>query len=358
MFIVKNDIRIASKSLEGGDSGGTLRPNSQQNLATYFDEWASIAEVNGMQNFWLPEALTEVAKNSDNLFYVILGITVFFFILVEFLLAVFLVRYRRKWATKDGLNLHGNHRLEIIWTAIPALILVILGVYSTQMTYAIQKTPTDVVVINVYGQKWSWEYEYPGGLKKTNDLRLPEGKDVLFKISSKDVIHSFWIPEFRLKQDAVPGRETSFSVKVEKGSKDLRVICAEYCGTAHSMMVNKITVMKPEDFDAWVKSGGKEPGGTAGGAKDGKTVAQENGCLNCHSIDGGQGAGPTWKGLYGSDRKLTDGSTVKADDAYLKDSIYKPGDHVVEGFNNIMQPYSSMSEEDATALVDYIKTLK
>ncbi len=312
-----------------------------------------------MQHFWLPDALTEVAKNSDTLFYVILGITLFFFVLVEFLLAVFLVRYRRKWAAKDGVNLHGNHRLEILWTVIPALILVVLGVYSTQMTYAIQKTPSDVVVIKVHGQKWSWEYEYPGGFTKTNDLRLPEGKDVLFKITSKDVIHSFWIPQFRLKQDAVPGRETEYTVKVEKGdTSNLRVVCAEYCGTAHAMMVNKITVMKPEAFDAWVKSGGKEPGGTAGGAKDGKTIAQENGCLNCHSIDGGQGVGPTWKGLYGSDRKFSDGSTAKADDAYIKQSIFKPGDKVVEGFSNVMQPFSSLSEEDATALVEYIKTLK
>ncbi|MGC5327904.1 cytochrome c oxidase subunit II [Brevibacillus sp. SYSU BS000544] len=312
-----------------------------------------------MQHFWLPEALTQVAKDSDSLFYIILAITLFFFVLVELLLAVFLVRYRRKWAAKEGLNLHGNHRLEIIWTAIPALILVVLGVYSTQMTYAIQKTPSDVVVINVTGQKWSWEYEYPGGFKKTNDLRLPEGKDVLFKITSKDVIHSFWIPEFRMKQDAVPGRETQYSVKVEGQSKNenLRVVCAEYCGTAHTMMVNKITIMKADEFDAWVKSGGKA-GASTGGALDGKTVAQENGCLNCHSVDGGQGVGPTWKGLAGSDRKLADGSTVKADDAYLTESIFKPGDKLAEGYGNVMQPYSSMSEEEAKALVEFIKTLK
>ncbi len=311
-----------------------------------------------MQAFWLPEALTEAAKHMDSLFYVILVITVLFFVLVEVLLAVFLVRYRRKWAGKEGANIHGNHKLETIWTIIPALILVVIGIYSTQMTYAIQQTPADVVAINVHGQKWSWEFEYPGGFKKTNDLRLPAGKNVLFKISSKDVIHSFWIPEFRIKQDAVPGRETQFPVKVDaKSGQTLRVICAEYCGTAHAMMTSKITIMDPKAFDAWVKSGGKEGDDTAAGT-DGQAIAKENGCLNCHSIDGNQGVGPTWKGLYGSERTFTDGSTAKADETYLADSIRKPGEKVVQGFNNVMQPFDSLSDEQVQALVTYIKSLK
>jgi cytochrome c oxidase subunit II len=306
--------------------------------------------------FGMPDALTHGASDIDGLFGLVFWITLAVFVLVEVLLVVFLLRFKRKAPGKEGKNIHGNTKAEVIWTLIPAIILVVLGIYSSGMVYAIQQPPADVYEIKVTGMKWAWQFEYPNGAVSNGDLRLPEGKNVLFKITSKDVIHSFWIPEFRMKQDAVPGRETRYWVKAADVAKvdqkyTKHVICAEYCGNAHSKMLADFTIMNDADFDKWVAEEKVRK------KTDGPSVALANGCTSCHSTDGSKGAGPTWKGTWGTDRTLVNGQKVKVDENYIKESITTPGAKVAEGFQNMM-PAFQLDDDQVKGLVEYFKELK
>jgi cytochrome c oxidase subunit II len=313
-------------------------------------------------NVWLPTPLTDTAKSTDTLFYIITGVTIFFFILVEFLLILFLIRYRRRRADQQGAAVHGNTKLEILWSLIPALILVFLGISSTKLVYAIQTPPADVEEIDVIGHKWYWEFKYPNGVDTVGDLRIPAGKNVLFKITSDDVIHSFYIPDFRLKQDAVPGRLTQFHANVDENHLGTyTVYCAEYCGTSHSQMLAQLKVVSDSEYQAWLadqKQKQAEEAKAAGNPDSGKQLVAQFGCLSCHSVDGGASAGPTWKGLFGSDVQLTDGSTVKADEAYLTESIKKPDAKIVKGFGNNMPSFANLNDKQVKDIVAYIKTLK
>ncbi|MGZ4110989.1 MAG: cytochrome c oxidase subunit II [Tumebacillaceae bacterium] len=309
--------------------------------------------------FWLPDAVTQNAKNIDGLFGVIFVVALIVFILVEGMLVVFLLRYRRKRRDQQGLAIHGSTKAEVIWTVIPAIILVGLGIYSSGMVYSFQQPPADTYTIKVTGMKWSWSFEYPNGAKSYGDLRIPSDKKVLFEITSKDVIHSFWIPEMRIKQDAVPGRQTRFwidpTVTVDPGqgkTYEKHIICAEYCGQNHSKMDADLTIMNGGDFDKWVAEQKVKP------VVDANAVIQANGCASCHSVDGSPSVGPTWKGLADSDVVLANGQKVKADANYLKESITQPGAKVVQGFNNMMSPYDQLSPEALDNVVKYIQGLK
>jgi cytochrome c oxidase subunit 2 len=318
-----------------------------------------ISQIGGGQvgtNFFLPDALTSTAKEIDGLFALIFWISLVVFILVETLLVIFLIRYKRKHPDKQGLAVHGNNKAEVIWTLIPALILVGIGIYSSGMVYAIQDPPADVYEIKVTGMKWAWEFEYPNGAKSFNDLRIPEGKNVLFKIYSKDIIHSFWIPEFRIKQDAVPGRETRFWVKAESLSNvdnkyEKRVVCAEYCGNQHSNMLADMQLMPADEFEKWVAAELTRP------KTDAQYVIQSNGCTSCHTIDGGKSAGPTWKGLFGKTQKVN-GQDVAVDEKYLEEAITNPDAKVPDGFQKGMMPAFQLEPEALKNVVEYIKSLK
>ncbi|WP_051331098.1 cytochrome c oxidase subunit II [Aneurinibacillus terranovensis] len=311
---------------------------------------------------WLfPPAINNMAKSVDSLFVVVSWVAVFIFILVEMLLFIFLLRYRRRRADKQGIALHGNTKMEIIWTLIPALILVVIGVLGSRVTYAIQTPPKDTYTITVTGYKWRWDFQYPEGFKTSGDVAIPAGKNVLFKITSGDVIHSFWIPAMRIKQDAVPGRQTQiWSGPVQPGDQPYVIRCAEYCGTMHSMMTAKLHVLNDKDFTQFVKSGGtKVPGfaGASGPGGAGKLLVQQKGCLNCHAIDQTKIVGPGWGGMYGKDRKLADGSTVMYDENYIVESIMKPGAKIAAGFPPAMPP-QQVTEQQAKQIAEYIKTLK
>ncbi|MFC4767056.1 cytochrome c oxidase subunit II [Effusibacillus consociatus] len=309
-----------------------------------------------MPTNWLPESVTNMAQQVDSLFVLIFGIALVVFILVEFLLILFMVKYKRSKKNQEGLAVHGNTKLEIIWTLVPAVILVGLGIYSTQMTYDIQKaSAADAYVIEVVGRKWSWEFKYPNGASTINEFMIPEGKNVVLKVTSADVIHSFWLPAARIKQDAVPGRETLIPLeKMTAGTYP--VICAEYCGTAHTKMLATLTIGTEQQFDKFLVDAKKA---SEEGPQAGKKLAMQN-CLSCHATDDTtKTAGPSWKGLYGSDRKLQGGTTVKADEAYLKESILNPGAKIPEGYSNGMPPFQGkLDEKQINSIIEYIKTLK
>jgi cytochrome c oxidase subunit 2 len=209
--------------------------------------------------------------------------------------------------------------------------------------------------------QWGWKFDYPTyGVSGATDLYMPVNKQVVFKMESLDVIHSFFVPEFRMKQDVVPGRETELRVTpIEIG--DYKVRCAELCGASHAYMLAPVHVVSQADFDAWIQgqltaatqavTSGPDPA-------RGQQLAQANGCLACHSTDGSKIVGPTWKGLFNSQVNLSDGTTVTADEAYLQESIHDPNAKVVAGFEPNVMPQFSLSDAQVADLVAFIKTLK
>lgn len=265
---------------------------------------------------------------------------------------------RRKGETGDGEHMEGNTTLEITWTVIPLFVVIVfayLGAYTLGETRAVDP---NAMVINVTAHQWDWTFDYPEGFS-SNELHLPINKQVVLKMQSQDVIHSFWVPEFRIKQDVVPGRITEYRITpILLGSYKVR--CAELCGLRHSYMERPVIVSSQADYDAWVKqqAAAAAAAAAAGGPANGKLLVAKNGCLGCHSLDGSTLVGPTWQGLFGSQVKLSNGQTVTADEAYLTESIANPSAKVVAGFPDGIMPKFNLTDKEISDIVAYIETLK
>jgi cytochrome c oxidase subunit II len=269
---------------------------------------------------------------------------------------------RRKGETGDGEHMEGNTTLEITWTVIPLFIVLAfayLGAYNLGET---RRLNPDAMEINVTAQQFAFSFEYPtfGGFV-SDELYLPVNRQVVLKMTSRDVIHSFWVPEFRIKQDIVPGRVTEYRITPTLLTEEqpYRVICAELCGASHAYMVANVRVVPQEDFDAWVAVRQEEAEAAAQTPEGrGEIMAVQNGCLGCHTVDGSAGTGPTWFNLYGEQVQLADGSTVIADDAYIQESILDPQAKIVAGFESILMPAYDFTDEQIADIIAYIETLK
>jgi cytochrome c oxidase subunit 2 len=233
------------------------------------------------------------------------------------------------------------------------------GIWGAGHLSEITASQSDDLTVRVTGFQYGWSFEYPDYGVTSSDLYLPVGRQIHFEITSRDVIHSFWVPEFRIKQDAVPGQWTTLLVTPSEVG-DFRIRCAELCGYAHSAMYAPVVVVEPDEFEAWIAGQEIEakPPDEMTLAEKGEALVQEQGCQGCHSIDGSVQVGPTWLGLYGSERNLDDGSTVVADETYLRTSILEPNAQLVSGFAGIMPAYQGvLSDEDVDAIIEYIKSL-
>jgi cytochrome c oxidase subunit 2 len=307
----------------------------------------------------VPELASAEGALVDTLFGWQLYVIAFFFSLIVVLVLYSVVAFRRRPGdVGDGAYIKGNMPLEIAWTLIPLGIVMVFGVFSAKdLSKMMAHDPTELVV-EVTGFQFGWRFHYPESGVTSSDLYLPRGRKVLFRITSTDVIHSFWVPEFRMKQDAVPGRWTELRVTpTEVGNYQIR--CAELCGYAHAAMYAPVAVVEPADFENWLAGQAVEiPAQDLTLAEQGAKLAEIQGCLSCHSVDGSSLVGPTWLGLFGSERSLEDGSTVVADDAYLRRSILEPEAQVVAGYPKIMPAaYGLLPVEDIDAIVEYIKSL-
>jgi cytochrome c oxidase subunit 2 len=281
----------------------------------------------------------------------------FLFALIVVPIVYSLIVFRRKKGeTGDGEHMEGNTALEITWTVIPLFVVIAfayMGAYSLGET---RRVDPNAMTIKVSAFQWAWKFEYPDSGVVSQELYLPVNKQVVLKMESSDVIHSFWVPEFRIKQDVVPGRVTEYRITPTLiGSYKVR--CAELCGTSHAYMENPVIVVSQSDFDAWIKQ--QQAAAAANQTPEGKgqALVAANGCAACHSINGAEGVGPTWQGLFGSKVELEDGSVVTADETYLTESIKNPAAQVVKGFAPAMPVYPFTDEEIAN-IVAYIKTLK
>lgn len=308
----------------------------------------------------VPPLASAEGQSVDLMFRVQLYIIAFVFSLIMVFMVYSVIVFRRRPGdTSEGPNVKSNTALEITWTVVPMLVVMSMGIWGAGQLSEITARAPDELVVEVTGFQFGWRFDYPEYGVSSNELFLPLGRQVLFRITSTDVIHSFWVPEFRIKQDAVPGRWTDLRVTpIEVG--DFRIRCAELCGYAHSAMYAPVVVVEAEDFEAWIAGQEVEmpPPAEMAPGELGSRLAEEQGCLSCHSLDGTDLVGPSWLGLYGSQRQLEDGSTAAVDEQYLRTSILEPQSQVVAGYPNVMPAaYSFLSDEELDAIVEYIKSL-
>lgn len=312
----------------------------------------------------MPVSASLQAQPIDWLFDLEIKMIAFFFAVVMVPLVYSLVVFRRQDGDEtDGPHIEGHTNLEITWTAIPLVIVIALGIIGADNLRQVRAVDPQALEVGVIGFQWGWRFEYPQGFS-SNKLYLPENKQVALKMQSQDVLHSFWVPEFRVKQDLVPGRIEEYRITPTRIG-EYKVRCAEICGTSHAYMEAPVIVISQADYDVWVKEqtaiAEAEALASAGkpDAKRGEKLYTESACKTCHSLDGSKGTGPTWKGLYGSQVKLADGTDLLADDAYLSESIRQPGAKTVEGFlAGAMPSFSYLKDGQIADLIEFMKTLK
>jgi cytochrome c oxidase subunit 2 len=302
-----------------------------------------------------PEQASSNARKLDALMLFEVGVLVFFTTLICVLILVFCVRFRRG-ARVDRSNppTHGK-LMETSWIVIPLMISSVMFIWGTRLFYELYQPPPDAAEISVVGKQWMWYLQHPQGRSETNELHVPLGRAVKLNMTSQDVIHSFFIPAMRIKQDVLPGRYTSLWFQPTKvGKYDL--FCAEYCGTNHSIMTGYVHVMEPADYERWLSAEGVGPSQ----ADDGERLFVQHHCAGCHR--GSQTVhAPRLEGVYGKPVPIQKGSDVyfvTADDRYVRDSILTPKSEVVAGFEPLMPSYKDqISEPDLLKIIAYIKSI-
>jgi len=286
----------------------------------------------------------------------------FWFVLCNAVLVYLMLKYRRKGKDDVGAPIKGNHMLEVTWTVIPTIIVILIFIYGINVWTDMRTMPDDseAYVVDVRGQKWSWSFKYPDGRTTAQDLYVPVGQKVKLRMNSNDVLHSFFIPEFRVKEDVVPSMFTYLWFEAKKPGS-YHVFCTEYCGEQHSGMLGKVHVLDADTWERFEKNLPLDP-------KDkpltpleaGEQLYVKRGCQGCHSADGSQVIGPTFKGLYNREGQFQSGETYVADDNYIMESIKYPNRHIVAGFPANQMPSfdGQLSEDDIANIIEYIKTLQ
>jgi cytochrome c oxidase subunit 2 len=307
----------------------------------------------------MPQVASEEGRLVDSLFDLQLWIISFIFSLILAIVLYSVVVFRRKPDEPDaeGAYIKGNTGLEVAWTAIPLVVVIVVATIGARGLADIISADDDELVVEVTGFQFGWRFDYPDYGITSNTLNLPKDRQVLLQLRSLDVIHSFWVPEFRLKQDAVPGMTTELRfTPTELGEYTLR--CAELCGLSHAYMLAQVVVMEPADFEAWVSDAGEALTGEQAPEQVGARVVEVQ-CQSCHSVDGSDKVGPTFLNLYGAERRLDGGDVVTADEDYLREAIVNPGAQVVEGYSNIMPAVfgDTLSQEEIDGLIAYLQGL-
>lgn len=288
----------------------------------------------------------------------------FFSIIMAPLIYSLIVFRRRKGETGDGVHFEGHTGLEITWIIVPLIVVVWLGIIGADNLRTVRAIDPDAVEVKVIAFQWEWLFVYPQGFT-SEKLYLPVDKQAILKMESRDVLHSFWVPEFRLKQDIVPGRVTDYRITPNLiGLYKIR--CAELCGAAHTTMQEDVIVLSQEEYAEWladntaaaISARATEDADPNPNAGRGEVLYTVQGCKACHSIDGTKGIGPTWKGVADSQVRLADGTTVLADQAFLEESIREPNAKIVAGYKENAMPDFGLTENQIRDLVAFIQTLK
>lgn len=301
---------------------------------------------------FMPERASTIAKDIDTIYLFTVALSAVATLLIVGVIIGFIAKYRRRNPDDVGHRAHEGKWLEITWTVVPGIVFLGLFYWGAQVYFKTYRVPDNADRYYVVGKQWMWKYQHPAGNREINDLHVPMGRPIELVITSEDVIHSFFVPAFRVKRDAVPGRySTAWFEATKAGTYD--IFCAEYCGAEHSLMIGKITVMEPADYEAWLED--KVPGTTL--ASSGEDLFIEKACNTCHRGDSDARA-PILNGVYGSEVVLLGGARVTADDNYIRESIIDPASKVVSGFQPIMPTYKGqLTEEEILELMSYIESL-
>jgi cytochrome c oxidase subunit 2 len=325
-------------------------------LSSLFDRAASIATDSTVPDgFWLPGQASTVAPEVDGAFFFILGVSAFFTVLIVGVTLYFLVRYRARPGHEAQKSASHSTALEITWSVIPAILVVMMFFYGFRGYMSMYTPLSDPYEIIVTGQKWKWLFTYPNGYIDEN-LHIEAGQNVRLVLQSDDVIHSLFVPAFRVKRDVVPGRYNKLWFRATVPG-EYPIYCAEYCGTSHSDMLARVIVHPEGEFAPWLEDASdflsRMPPAEAGAL-----LYRQRGCTQCHSIDGRAGIGPSFKDLFGGQDVLVDGTRVDVDEDYVRESILYPQAKIVAGYDPVMPTYRGrLKDEEITAIIEYLKTL-
>ncbi len=302
-----------------------------------------------------PQLFTTTEK-VDPVFIYIFGVTLFFLAAVTLVMIFFVFRYNRKRHPAPEPSPNHNIWLEITWTVIPTLIFLAMFYYGWTGYLALRQVPADALQVKVTGRMWTWTFEYENG-KTSDKLYVPIGKAVKVEIFSEDVLHSFYIPAFRVKRDAVPGM-SNYAWFRAPGPGSYDIFCAEFCGVGHSSMITTVEAVPESEFNQWYR---KEKPSSKAERPTGKDLVTRYGCMACHSLDGSKRIGPSFKGIFGRVTVVTRQGieeTITVDDAYIKKSILQPQADIVKGYPPVMQSFADMPEKEIEDIIGYLKTLE
>ncbi len=301
-----------------------------------------------------PPAASTGAHQVDMITYVWLVVAIFFSLLIAGLILFFMARYRRRSADAVGAPTGNPLLLEITWSGIPLLITLVMFAWGARVFFFVYRPPSNAVEYFAVGKQWMWKFQHPEGNREIDELHVPVGQPIKMIMTSEDVIHSFYVPAFRMKQDVLPGRYTTTWFEADRPGT-YHLFCAEYCGTEHSRMIGSVVVMEPTDYEAWLS--GAQPGQSL--VASGAQLFQSLACNTCHRPGPGMAArGPRLEGLFGHQVALADGRSVVANEDYIRESILNPTAKVTAGYQPIMPTFQGqVTEEQLVQIIAYVKSL-
>lgn len=309
---------------------------------------------------WIPEAASSFAGRVDAVLWFITIISLIFFVLISALLVYFAWKYRRKQEDEETPYITGSVLFEALWTVIPSILLFVIFAYGFVVYRDMRTPPKEASEINVIAKQWIWQFQYTNGKTSVNELFLQQNRPVKLVMKSDDVIHDLFVPAFRAKMDILGNIYTyQWFTPTEVGVYDF--YCAEYCGTGHSAMLGKVFVLSPEAYQRWESGDAEKKEAVAGlsPVDQGKQLYAQRGCNACHTVDGGPGIAPTFKGLFGRQEALQSGGEVTADENYIRESILEPQAKIVQGFPPVMPSFKGiLNDQEISAVIAYLKTLQ
>jgi cytochrome c oxidase subunit II len=301
---------------------------------------------------FFPNAASSVAAEYNWLFWALVVVCGAVTLAIAAFVIYAAIRYRRRSDDELPPQIHGNFHLEMLWTGIPLFLFMGMFAWGAVLYFDIERPPRNATQVYVVAKQWMWKTQYLDGRREINELHVPVGEPIQLVMTSQDAIHSFFVPDFRIKQDVLPGRYTTIWFQATKPGK-YHLFCAEYCGAKHSGMIGWVYAMDRQDYQAWLAQGAAE--GSL--ASTGEKLFHQFGCANCHHFDG-HGPCPDLRGLYGRQVLITNGPPVDADETYLRESIVDPKAKIVLGFADIMPTFGGqLTEEQIISLIAYIKAL-
>jgi cytochrome c oxidase subunit 2 len=302
---------------------------------------------------FIPESASTYSGDVDALYFYISGVTVFFTLLISFVIIFFVIKYRRRNPYEIPRPIEGSTKLETLWSVVPLLIAMTIFFWGAKVYFAQYHPPKNAVEVYVVGKQWMWKFQHATGQREINELHIPVGRKIRLIMATEDVIHDVFVPAFRIKADVVPGRYTTEWFEATKPGR-YHFFCAEYCGMNHSGMGGYVVVMEPTEFENWLSGNANQMSPAAAG----RQMFESLGCASCHGANAEGGRGPALLGVYGNNVALNNGQTVRADEGYVRESILNPQAKIVTGFGPIMPSFQGqLSEEQLLQLVAYVKSL-